>query len=125
MKPLDRQQEIIFRRLTDGLTKVGDSRKIDGSINVEVVEQTSLGPLVSIAHQSGQANVVFLISSVKAITADLVKDAEEFVYPVSYRRNSLNWESLVVENGRWKVHYELQQEICRFANQWIPNIDQS
>ena len=43
MKPLDRQAELVFRKVTEGLDTVGDCRKIDGSINVEMIELTKLG----------------------------------------------------------------------------------
>ena len=127
MKPLDRQSEIVFRKLTNGLAKVGDCRKTDGSIVVEFVDQTKLGRLVSIAHfaerPSGnlmrEASVVFLVSSIKAITGDLVQDVDERIYPVSYRRNDLSQESLIIKDGRWNVRIELQTEICRFADRWM------
>ena len=130
MKPLDSRPEAVFRKLTNGLVKVGDCRKIDDSPTVEVIGQTTLGPLVSLAHfdehPSGNlvrdADVVFLISSIKAITGDLVQDADERIYPVSYRRNGLNQESLIAKNGRWNVRLELQTKICQFAERWMLNI---
>jgi hypothetical protein len=132
MKPLNRQSEVVFWKLTDGLARVGNCRKIDDSIIVEFVDQTKLGPLVSIAHfdehPSGDfvrdADMAFLISSIKAITGDLVHDADERIYPVSYRRNGLKEESLVIDNGRWNVRLELQTEICRFADQWMLDISE-
>ena len=130
MKPLDSGPEAVFRKLTDGLVKVGDCRKIDDTLMAEVVEQTKLGPLVWITrfdgHPSGNlmrdVDVVFLISSIKAITGDLVQDAEERIYPISYRRNGLNQEAVVIKNGRWNVYPELQAQICQFAERWMLNI---
>ena len=68
MKSLDRPAELVFRKLTDGLVKVGDCRKIDDSLMAEVVEQTTMGPLMWITrfdeHLSGNfvrdVDVVFL-----------------------------------------------------------------
>jgi hypothetical protein len=130
MKPLDKQAEEVFRKLTDGLDTVGDYRRIDGSIKVEVVERTKLGPLVSITRlRNGSDNasardigIVFLISSIGAITGNLVQDADENVYPVSYRHNDLTWEAIVVKDGRWNVYPNLQADICRFADQLILQI---
>lgn len=124
MKPLDRQSELIFRKLTEGLDTVGDCRKIDGSINVEVIDRTKLGPLVSITRfRNGSDNapardigIVFLISSIGAITGNLVQDTDEYVYPISYRHNDLTWEAILVKDGRWDVYPDLQADICRFAN---------
>jgi hypothetical protein len=124
MKPLDRPAELVFRKLTEGLDIVGDCRKIDGSINVEVIDLTKLGPLVSISRLHNNSDnaparnigVVFLISSIGAITGNLVQDADEYVYPVSYRHNDLTWEAIEVKDGRWNVYPDLQADICRFAN---------
>ena len=127
MKPLDEPAEVVFRKLTDGLAKVGDCWKIDGSTMAEFVEQTKLGPLVWITrfdeapggNLMRDVDVVFLISSIKAITGNLVQDAEERIYPISYRRNGLNQESIVIKNGRWNVYPELQAKISCFAEQWM------
>ena len=132
MKALDSGPEAIFRKLTDGLATVGDCRKIDDTLMAEVVEQTKLGPLVWITrfdeHPSGNlmrdVDVVFLISSIKAITGNLVQDAEERIYPISYRRNGLNQEAVVIKNGRWNVRLELQATICQFAERWLLNISE-
>jgi hypothetical protein len=124
MKSLDRPAELVFRKLTEGLDTVGDFRRIDGSIKVEVIERTKLGPLISITRlRNGSDNtpardvgIVFLISSIGAITGNLVQDADEYVYPVSYRHNDLTWEAILVKDGRWNVYPDLQADICRFAN---------
>ena len=130
MKPLNSGPEAIFRKLTNGLNKVGDCLKVGNSIIVEFVERTTLGPLVSVTHFDEQPNgnlvrdvdVVFLISSIKAITGDLVQDTDERIYPISCRRNGLNEEALVIKNGRWNVYPELQTKICRFAERWMLDI---
>lgn len=69
-------------------------------------------------------DVSFLISSIEAITGNLVKDADERIYPVSYRRNGRKEESLVVKDGRWNVRLELQTKICRFADRWMKRISE-
>jgi len=130
MKPLDRQSELIFRKLTEGLDTVGDFRRIDGSIKVEVIERTKLGPLISITRlRNGSDNapardvgIVFLISSIGAITGNLVQDADEYVYPISYRHNDLTWEAILVKDGRWNVYPDMQADICRFADQLMLQI---
>jgi hypothetical protein len=130
MKPLDRPAELVFRKLAEGLDTVGDCRKIDGSINVEVIDLTKLGPLVSISrlHNSSDnaparnIGVVFLISSIGAITGNLVQDADEYVYPISYQHNDLTWEAIEVKDGRWNVYPDLQADICRFANHLLLQI---
>ena len=130
MKPLDRESEMVFWKLTEGLTKVGDCRKINGSIMAAFIEQTKLGPLVAITkfvdcpngHLVREMDVAFLISSIKAITGELVQDTDEQIYPVSYRRNGVKDDALVIHNGRWNVRLELQTRICQFAEQWMLDI---
>jgi hypothetical protein len=127
MRHLNEKAEAIFRRLTDGLRKVGDHRKWDNANGsfmaacVEIIGRTGLGPLVSIAHyyeQNGDMmrdpDVVFLIG------------ADRHVYPISYRQDGLgiNQEAAVVEDGRWKVRPKLQADICRFCDQWMRNIQE-
>jgi hypothetical protein len=132
MKPLDRESEMVFRKLTEGLVKVGDCRKIDGSIMAAFTEQMKLGPLVSITkfakrpngHIVRHTDVAFLISTIEAITGNLVKDADERIYPVSYRRSGLSQEAIVIHNGRWNVRLGLQARICQFAERWILNISE-
>jgi hypothetical protein len=130
MKPLDRQAEVVFRKLTEGLQKVGDCQKVDGSILAEFVEQTKLGPIIAIKRffelPNGRfvrdTDVAFLISSIEAITGNLVKDKDEQVYPVSRWRNGLKEDALVVHNGQWNVRLELQNKICQFAERWMLDI---
>jgi hypothetical protein len=127
MKPLDRQSELVFRKLTEGLNKIGDCQKIDGSIMAAFTEQTKLGPLISITkfaeHPNGHlvrdTDVAFLISSIKALTGELVQDTDERIYPVSYRRSGVSQEALVAHNGRWNIRLGLQMRICQFAERWI------
>ena len=130
MKPLDRQAERVFKKLTEGLSKVGDCQKINDAIMAEVVEQTKLGPIISIKQffelPNGRfvrdTDVSFLISSIEAITGNLVKDADERIYPISRWRNGLTEETLVIKDGRWNVRLELQNKICRFADRWMLDI---
>jgi hypothetical protein len=127
MKPLDRQAEVVFRKLTEGLEKAGDCQKVDGSVVAEFVEQTKLGPIISIKQffelPNGRivrdTDVAFLISSIEAITGNLVKDADKRIYPVSRWRNGLKEEAIVIHNGQWNVRLELQNEICQFAERWM------
>ena len=125
MKALNKKAEVIFHRLTEGMVKLGDHRKIDNTNGtfmaacVEVIGQAGLGPLVSVAHyyeQNGDLmrdpDVVFLIG------------ADQHVYPISYRHDGLgiDQEAAVVEDGQWNVKPKMQADITRFANQWMLNI---
>ena len=127
MKALNAKAEAIFRKLTDGLRKVGDHRKVDNAngtfmaVCVEIIGRSGLGPLVSIAHyyeQNGDLmrdpDVVFLIG------------ADQHVYPISYRQDGLgiDQEAAVVEDGKWKVRTRMQADIAKFCNDWFQNIQE-
>lgn len=127
MKRLNEKAEAIFRKLTEGMVKVGDHRKWDNAKGsfmaacVEIIDRTGLGPLVSIAHyyeQNGDLmrdpDVVFLIG------------ADQHVYPISFRQDSLgiDQEAAYVEDGVWKVRPKMQADICRFCNMWMRNINE-
>ena len=84
--------EAIFRKLTEGLVKVGDHRKINNApgsfmaVSIEIIGRSGLGPLVSVAHyyeQNGDLmrdpDVVFLIG------------ADQHAYPISFGRTT--WAS--------------------------------
>ena len=126
MKHLNDKATAIFRKLTDGLRKVGDHRKWNNASGsfmaacVEIIGRTGLGPLVSIAHyykQEGDMmrdpDVVFVIG------------ADQHAYPISFRQDNLgiDQEAAYVEDGVWKVRPKMQAQICRFADQWMRNIN--
>ena len=55
MKHINDKSEAIFRKLTDGLVKVGDHQQWNNNSSfmaacVEIIGRTGLGPLVSVAH---------------------------------------------------------------------------
>ena len=125
MQHLNDKATAIFRKLTEGLHKVGDHRKWDNAsgsfmaVCVEIIGRTGLGPLVSITHYYKQnhdlmrdPDVVFLVG------------ADTHVYPISFRQDGLGvyLESAVVENGKWRVRTKMQADLCSFCNQWMHNI---
>ena len=127
MKALNAKAEAIFRKLTDGLRKVGDHRKWDNANGtfmaacVEVIGKTSLGPLVSVAHYYEQnsdmmrdPDIVFWV------------DADGHVYPISYRQDGLgiDQEAAVFVDGKWNVKPKMQADICHFCDQWMRNIQE-
>jgi hypothetical protein len=125
VKHLNDKATAIFRKLTEGLKKVGDHQQWNNGNSfmaacVEIIGRTGLGPLVSIAHyyeQNGDLmrdpDVIFLIG------------ADENIYPISFRQDNLGTylESAVVENGQWKVRTKMQADLCSFCNQWMRNIN--
>lgn len=126
MKHLNDRATAIFRKLMEGLKKVGDHQQWNNdssfmAVCVEIIGRTGLGPLVSIAHyyqQNGDMmrdpDVVFLIG------------ADQHVYPISYRQDGMgiDQEAAIVEDGKWKVRTKMQADICSFCNQWMKNINE-
>ena len=126
MKHLNDKATAIFRKLTEGLKKVGDHQQWNNDSSfmaacVEITGRTGLGPLVSIAHyyqQNGDMmrdpDVVFLIG------------ADQHVYPISYRQDGMGvyQEAAIAEAGKWKVRTKMQADICSFCNQWMKNINE-
>jgi hypothetical protein len=126
MKHLNDKATAIFRKLTEGLKKVGDHQQWNNDSSfmaacVEIIGKTGLGPLVSIAHyyvQNGDMmrdpDVVFLIG------------ADQEVYPISFRQDGVGiyQEAAVVKDGKWRVRPKMQADICSFCNQWMENINE-
>jgi hypothetical protein len=122
MQALNKTAEKVFRKLTEGMTQVGDHRTVENNksfmaVHVEVVGQTERGLLISVAHyyeQNGDLmrdpDVVFLV--------------DERAYPISYRLDGLglNQEAAHIQDGVWMVCLKMQADICRFCNQWMKNI---
>jgi hypothetical protein len=127
MQHLNDKATAIFRKLTEGLKKVGDHCRWNNASGtfmaacVEIIGRTGLGPLVSIAHyyeQNGDLmrdpDVVFVIG------------ADQHIYPISYRQDGLgiDQEAAYVEDGQWKVKTKMQADITEFCNQWMLNIEE-
>lgn len=114
----------VLDELTDGLD-VGDSRKVDRAlgfmpVHVECLQQTSLGPLFSIAHYFEMAG-------------DLVADPDVvFLHradgswaPTSFR-TSIAFRVAVHfhDDGVVEVDERGQRELVRFANHWMKNVSE-
>lgn len=124
---LNQRAAAIFRKLTDGLTKLGDHRKIDNSagafmaVCVEIVDETTAGQIVSIAHYFEQ-------------NSDLMADpectflvAEVGIIPLSFRQDNLgvDRQAVVVRgDGRLATNPRQQADITRFCNMWMKNISE-
>ena len=127
MEHLNDKATAIFRKLTDGLRKVGDHRKWDNATGsfmaacIEIIGKTGLGPLVSIAHYYRQEGDLMRDPDVVFVVG-----ADEHIYPISFRQDSLGvyLESAVVQDGQWKVRTKMQADLCSFCNQWMHNIEQ-
>ena len=125
MKHLNDRATAIFRKLTEGLKKVGDHQQWNNNTSfmaacVEIIGRTGLGPLISIAHYYEQNHDLMRDPDVIFVVA-----ADQEVYPISFRQDNLGTylESAVVEDGQWKVRTKMQADLCSFCNMWMRNIN--
>ena len=129
MKAISAKAQKVMDKLTLGLVKLGDSRKIDNTqgalmpVCVELTNTNYLGPIFSVAHYYEQ-------------NGDLMRDPDmEFIrgedgkyYPISFWQDGVitcRDEALVWEDGRIKgLRAKLQADLADFANTWIANIQE-
>jgi hypothetical protein len=120
MKCLNKRATAIFNKLIDGLTKVGDHKKISNNPSFMAVCVEMIGhSQVSIAHYYEQ-------------NGDLMRDPDVVfyigiageVYPISFRQDGLgiDQEAAYIEDGKWLVKTKMQADITKFCNQWMVGI---
>ncbi len=121
MKALDATAEQIFRRLTDGLLKVGDARKIDNStsfmpLHVEVIGRHGHWPIFSLAHYYEQQGDLVCDPDVTFLVADQV-------HPLTFEQGGIVRQVAVQFKGQ-AIHLneQLQGQITDFCNQWLRNV---
>ena len=120
MKALDAEAEAIYRRLTDGLLKVGDSRQIDNSasfmaLHVEVIGRHGRWPIFSLAHYYEQSGDLICDPDVTFLVADQV-------YPLTFEQGGIVHQIAVqFKEGAIHLNEPLQDQITEFCNQWLRN----
>ena len=125
IKPLSRRALAVFRVLTEGITKVSDHRKVQRNehlmpVSVEAVGTTPQGALiVSLAHYHEQNGDLMADPEVTFVVA-----REEYVFPISFRQDSLGIDRQYVRWKGEKVYWNLpmQNDLATFCNQWLGNI---
>jgi hypothetical protein len=120
-KALDAEAEQIFRRLTDGLLKVGDSRQIDNSTSfmplyVEVIGRHGRWPIYSLAHYYEQNGDFVCDPDVTFLVTDQV-------HPLTFEQGGVVYQVAVRFEGQ-AIHLNepLQAQITEFCNQWLRNV---
>ena len=121
VKALDATTEQIFRRLTDGLLKVGDSRQIDNStsfmaLHVEVTGRHGGWPIFSLAHYYEQNGDLVCDPDVTFLVADQV-------YPLTFEQGGVVYQVAVqFRDAGVHLNEQLQSQITDFCNQWLRNV---
>ena len=121
MKALDATAEQIFRCLTEGLIKVGDSCRVDNStlfmpLHVEVIGRHGQWPIFSLAHYYEQNGDLVCDPDVTFLVA-------EQVHPLTFEQGGVIYQVAVQFKGE-AIHLNepLQAQITEFCNQWLRNI---
>jgi hypothetical protein len=124
MQGLDRQAAETFAKLTDGLTEASQHRTLDNApgaymaVHVEVIGQTGLGLLVSVAHYYEQCgdmmadpDVVFLVGT-------------DGIYPTEITQHGVGLYRRVVrfDGGKLLVQVRPQADLVAFCDGWMRNI---
>jgi hypothetical protein len=124
MKALSKRAEAIFRKLTEGLVKPGDHKKVDNTngsfmpVSIDVLEVAQQTIRVSLAHnhiQNGDVmadpDVEFLVTPTGILPLTFQQD------PGIYHRWA--WQ----QDGEWRYNPRGQADLTSFCNQWLININ--
>lgn len=125
IQPLSQRALAVFRVLTEGLSKVGDHRQVKQSehfmpVSVEVVDMTPQNaPIVSVSHYYEQNGDLMADPEVTFVIA-----RDDYVFPISFRQDSLGIDQQYVRWEGGKVYWNLpkQNDLAGFCNQWMQNI---
>ena len=133
MKPLSKKAEAIFNKLTEGLTKVGDHKKIDNAngsfmaVCVEIIDETKAGKIVSVAHYFEQNGDLMRDPDCTFLISDGTFTGEAGVFPISFRQDNMGIDqeaATVQEDGHILMHPNMQRDISTFCCQWMKNIQE-
>ena len=127
MKAINAKAQAVMDKLTQGLNKPGESRKVDNTqgafmaVCVEQVAETYLGPIYSIAHYYQQNG-----EPMRDPDMEFIRGFDSQYYPISFwqdggiprRDEVLDWEGDRIKGIRQK----LQEDLADFANMWMRNI---
>lgn len=127
MHYLGETAEKVFRTLVEGLNEPGDARKVDNTngvfmpVHVEIIDRSTYGNHVSIAHYYEQEG-------------DLMKDPEMTfldslkgnILPMTFEQDGgrpvYQIAMEIDENGTIRRNEKLQKQLAEFADMWMKNI---
>jgi hypothetical protein len=130
---LNKRAEVIFNKLTQDLTKLGDHHKWDNAPGafmaacIEIIDETKAGKIVSIAHYWLHESGDMMRDPDVCLLASNGLFAEVGVIPLSFRQDGLGIDSqaaVVQEDGRIAYSPRKQLDLTRFCNQFLVNISQ-
>ncbi len=128
---LNQRASKIFEKLTNGLTKVGDNKKIDNApgafmaLCIEVIEDTPAGKIVSLAHRYEQNSDLMADPEVCLLVSNGRFTGETGVFPLSFRQDNLGIDrqvAMVQEDGHIVCYPRQQRDLTLFVNQWMKNV---
>ena len=128
MECLNRNATAVFHRLIEGLTEIGNAKKIDNTngvfmpVSVEFIHENEHGKQYSITHYyelnhdlMADPDMTFLVSAV-----------DSRVYPLTFRQDGYpqaeHIAAMAMDGESILCRPKQQQDITRFANTWMQNI---
>jgi hypothetical protein len=125
IKALSQLAIAVFHVLTEGVTKVGDHRKIALNeqfmpVCVEATGTTPQGALiVSVAHYYEQNGDLMADPEVTFVVT-----RDDYVFPITFRQDSLGVDRQYVrwEGGKMYGNLPMQNDLATFCNKWLENI---
>jgi hypothetical protein len=124
LRAVCRSAKTILEQLVEGLNELGASKKVDNAAGtfmalcVERVEETSLGPVFSLAHYYEQNGDLVPDPDVTVLRA-----ADGEIYPLTYQ-DTLCYRRAVElgPDGGVRVIREYQTDLAHFVDGWMKNI---
>ena len=132
LSKLNQRASKTFEKLTAGLTKVGDHRKIDNApgafmaLCIEVIEDMPAGKVVSLAHYFEQCGDLMADPEVCLLVSNGRFTGETGIYPLSFRQDNLGIDrqvATVQEDGHIVCYPRQQRDLTLFVNQWLKNVE--
>ena len=124
---LNKEATAIFRKLIDGLSRVGDSQKIgDGSsymaVHVEIIGTAPkpTAKIVSVAHYFEQHGDLCCDPDMTFLATEKGE-----VYPMTFEQQGglpVYQVAMQIKEDGVQLNAKLQRELVTFANQWMMNI---
>jgi hypothetical protein len=128
MEFLNQEATAVFNRLIDGLTRIGNAKKIDNTdgvfmpVSVEFIYENEHGKQFSVTHYyelngdlMADPDMTFLVSAV-----------DSRVYPLTFRQDGYppveHVAAMAIDGEKILQRAKQQQDITRFANMWMRNI---
>ncbi|MEQ8787453.1 MAG: hypothetical protein RIC55_14210 [Pirellulaceae bacterium] len=131
MLSINKRSITTFQKLMEGLSEVGDSKKIDNAegafmpVWVEIIGKPDLGAalrdgicIVSVAHYFEQHGDLCADPEMTFLVGDGA------IYPMTFRQDNIAYSEVAMffDEGKLMINEEAQTRLVVFAQEWLSNI---